>query len=604
MDAELAVLTDPEELARRKAARRLRFHTVRVPRLRFAGGLVFIAFAWLHYLAILPDPALVGPLRAVTVASVLYIFGTWIVLAKLYERTRWIDLGDVFMTTDVLVYAALIWATGGERSLLFFLMMVRPADQSPTGTRRTLFFTAVSAVVYLGLIVILDLLPGHDVSWPAELVKLAFITGFNLNMAGIASVARRIRAQTSAAMRLAQSLIVDLKAKSEELEAARVRAEEANLAKSQFLANMSHEIRTPMSGIIGVNDLLRKTELPPDASSYARVIGDSADGLLRLIDDILDLSKVEAGKLELQESAFSLQEVLDHVVRLAGPLAEEKEIGLTIESEEQLPDLLFGDSSRLQQVLLNLVGNAIKFTHEGGVTLAVAAGDAAQIRFVVRDTGIGIEPEVRRRIFEPFTQADPSASRQFAGSGLGLAISRRLVELMSGTIEVDSTPGLGSTFTVELPVPVATEDKRHATGPLDLALAVDPAKFRILVADDNEVNRLVAQRMLEGMGYSADAVSDGETALEALGRAQYDLLLLDCQMPGIDGYETARRIRAGETGGRIPIVAVTAHAMRGDRERCIAAGMDDYLAKPFKALDLAIVLQRWLQAASRSGPAA
>ncbi len=586
---------DREAAARAKRKRLIQFHTVRSPRLRLVGYLVFLAFAWAHNHFILDDPNLRTPLLIVTVATAIYALVTWLLLVAYYERVRWVDLGDLFLTTDGLVALATIYATGGEQSLLFFFMTLHAADQSAISSRRTAFFAVTSSLMYLALMIGLELLPARAVDWETAMVKLGAIVGFNLYLVGVAGTADRYRRRTSEAVRLTRSLVGDLERKSTQLEEEQVRAQAANLAKSQFLANMSHEIRTPMSAIIGLNRLQQQAELPTEAAVFATKIQESADDLLRLIDDILDLSRVEANKLQIDRQPFALAPMLEHVTELLRPRSEAKGIGFELERADDLPVWVEGDAVRVQQVLINLVGNAIKFTEQGTVTVTVSCGLLHDLCFHVRDTGIGIDAATQQDLFEPFVQADASATRRFGGTGLGLAISQRLVQLMGGTLDLESTLGAGSTFTVRLPLPVCAPgaDHPHATQ-TPAAPGRSSVDARILVADDNDVNRLVVQLQLEGLGASVDSVPGGAEALAAVREQTYDLLLLDCQMPGLDGYEVARQIRGDSKLDHLPVIAVTAHAMRGARDRCLAAGMDDYLAKPFHENELAAMIERWL----------
>ena len=570
-----------------KSQRLRRFHTARIPPLRLIGMAVFLAFAWAHNRVLLADPALDTPLRYVSLAVLLYGVLSWPVLVGLYDRVRVVNLGDVFLAIDVLFALAMVYATGADRSLLFFYMCVRVADQTATSSRRTRLFALYSVAAYVVLMVMLHFGLGQGVSWPAVWVKAGLIAGVSFYLVGVARAADGQRHRTDQAIEMVRRLLDDL-------EQEKIKAQDADEAKSRFLANMSHEIRTPMNAVIGVNRLLLRLDLPAEAKRYGRIVGSAAENLLQLINGILDLSKIEAGKLDIETTSFSLRRLLEDIAGLHKSQAREKGLELKVRGLGELPDWVAGDPARLRQVLINLLGNAVKFTSEGTVTLDVNVLDGDRIRFTVSDTGIGISPEIQGRLFNPFAQADPSTSRKYGGSGLGLAISRRLVHAMGGRLELESQVDEGSTFYFELELPPAQPVETLRSGSVPMEILATAKKARILVADDNEVNRMLTEAELEALGFEVDTVCDGQEALDALAESSYHLLFLDCQMPVLDGFETARRIRARESERRMPIIALTAQAMKGDRERCLAAGMDDYVMKPFRRSDLTEILSCYL----------
>jgi signal transduction histidine kinase/ActR/RegA family two-component response regulator len=427
------------------------------------------------------------------------------------------------------------------------------------------------------------------------------LAALTLSLAGVYTVAILL-----AARRMGVFFGDVTRARLESAELSRA-ASAANAAKSEFVANMSHEIRTPMNGLLGLAELMLGDNLSAKQRERVELMLASGQQLLAVINDVLDFSKIEAGELRIENVGFDVRELVERATQLHSVVALEKQLDLTVEIDNRLPQRAQGDPLRLWQVLNNLLGNACKFTDAGGITLrarlvSATPSDLAlsrRLRFEVEDTGVGLDENQLEELFAPFRQADSSTTRRYGGTGLGLSIAKRLVEAMGGTIGAQGRQGKGALFWFEVPLveePQGAQRQRiESTAPPQADLALQGR--RILVVEDNPVNLLVADAMLRTLGVDVTTAQDGEAALQCMRLGQFDAVLMDCQMPVMDGYEAVREWRRDERArgpARLPVIALTANALTGDRERCLEAGFDDHLGKPYRREDMEAVLAHWL----------
>jgi signal transduction histidine kinase len=609
-DLDLTFTLDEALLKERRAASARRVHTVQIPFIRAIGFVILCVIALLREGSLRAALAAPPGLLLLVAGNLAYATLSWLLLRAFYGRTGRLDLSLLFLHLDVLVWLPNLHHL--EQSHLFFayFLLVRVADQVGFGFRRAFYFAHVVLVAYLGYTAWSAL--GEPPERTAERLVIAitmYLVGGYLAFTG--SVTERLRNRTRQAVRTARDLVTSLEQKTAalqeqavELEQARHAAEQASVAKSQFLTTISHEIRTPLNGVLGTTELLLDTPLSPTQRRYVQTAHRSATSLLALINDVLDMSRIEAGKLTLHQRVFDLRALLQEAVDLMSMVAAGKPVTVGCRVPLEVPETLEGDPLRLRQLLVNLLHNAVKFTDEGHVVLEVSVLEDAptdvHLAFEVRDTGIGIEAGQVDSMFDAFVQADGSSTRRHRGSGLGLAIVRQLAELMGGQVHVQSSPGQGSVFSFEVRLK-KTADALLA--PDESASVQARTGAHVLLAEDDAVNQLVVVEMLKKLGCLVDVVCDGAAACASLERRRYDVVLMDCQMPGMDGFEATRRIRFAErpSGRRVPIVALTADALSGSRERCLGSGMDDYLTKPVSFALLRDAVERWARGAMPVG---
>lgn len=683
--SELAL--HPDDIAERRRERARRLAVVEIPRLRLIGAAIVCLAIAIHNRFILGATEL-APLLVFSAIGIAYAAMSWILLWKFYERLLPRDLSWLFLALDVPMFAVAVYVSGAENSWLFFILLARPADQSQTTLRRCVGFVLLAAISYAVMIGWVVLVDGRPVPAEVTLAKMAVIVCAGLYIAMLARTAERRREQLRSVMGLTRELIRESEEQSRQLLDARSRAEEANAAKSEFLAHMSHEMRTPLHGVIGMVQLAGDEQDALRRSRQLEMARRSADSLLASIEDVLDFSRAESRKIALEPVYFSLRDLLSEALKPLGVTAASKGLAVSAGIAPEVPDVVWGDPLRLRQVLTNLVGNAVKFTDFGEISVEVTM-TGFHTRFEVRDTGIGIAAEQHGKIFKPFAQGVPGNARRHAGTGLGLAIVAQVVEAMGGTVDLTSVPGMGSSFTVEIPLPADTIESTPQRSAWEAALSgrsilvIDPApqsrefltrileargvdvascslaaeapvrpyactvsaddtvgaaslvlitsplehvsddririsrpvmerelieaigaamglaplrvsstmstvyrrtrKLRALVAEDNPVSQEFAAETLRRLGHEVAVASDGEAALAALEQQRFDIVLMDVQMPKLDGLEVTAMLRERErtrSGPRTPVIALTAGIRHDERERCVEAGMDAVLPKP------------------------
>lgn len=589
------VALDASERERLKAEKRRWLYGVRIPQLRVFGFGLLALLVFLH-VTFVPDS---GPTRNALLYLLVaagYVSISWILIHYLQDRTRLFDVARFFLFADTSLVIFALYCSGGDRSWLYLLLMIRLADRIFDRYYDLLLVVFITLVQYVVMLLYLERVDSRAISWPAEAVKLFVvfsISGYLISAGVVGSV---MRGTVSGAIRLARELIVELQAKSKELEQEKVRAEAANRAKSTFLASISHELRTPLNVMLGFAQMMgrEKNRTSADREKLA-VILRSGEHLLSLINDVISISKIEAGKMSIASQPVVLRELVAGLDDMVRDRARTKGLVLACEVASDVPDYVLGDEAKIRQVLLNLLGNAVKFTDEGSVWLRVAGDGDGRVSFEVGDTGYGIAEDEMAGLFDLFSQTE-SGRRAQEGTGLGLSISRSYVRLMGGDIDVRSGLGEGTVvrFTLELAEAVDVVRPTPEPGRV-IGLAPGQRSRRILVVDDIRENRQLLTELLRATGFEVREARNGLEAIDAWQEWRPDLIWMDMRMPILDGYEATRKIRESEgRSRRTKIIAITASALESERDEILESGCDDILVKPFMEVTLFRAIEKYL----------